>query len=253
MKKTIKLLVLLGLFILMATAFTGCFTMTALDNASDDKEGKPLEFPEISDTIIALGQPDNAFLIKLGHPNTIVLLGLKRSYYLLNGGEMIIQISKELNGNNIDIDQHEMRMNSDYSIVGYQKTHSMFFKDNKIWGFFTVSYHHDEGVKFSKEELSSLSKLGFVKSTTENDIYTKKINFEGVVGPKITVPDNQVQTLKRTRSISFYAPNSSTIIPTIGKHILIPLAVAVDTATLPIQIIGLTYFTLTWCGPFGCP
>ena len=245
MKRTLNLLVLLGLSILMATGLTGCFTMIALDNASNDKSGKPLEFPEISDTIIAFGQPDKAFLTELGHPDTIVLLGLKRSYYLLNGGEMILQISKELNGNNIDIDQHEMRMNSDNSIVGYQKTHSMFFKDNKIWGFFTVSYHHDEGVQFSKEELASLSNLEFVKSTAENDTYTKKVNFKGVVGPKITIPDNQMQTFKRTRSISFYAPNKSTIIPTIGNLILFPMAVVADAVITPILIVGIPIMLLT--------
>ena len=245
MKKTIKLLVLLGLSILMATGLTGCLTTSLLENTSDDMAGKPLEFPEISDTIIAIGQPDKAFLEQLGHPNTIVLLGLKRSYYLLNGGEMIMQISKELNGNNIDIDQHEMRMNSDYSIVGYQTTHSMFFKDDKIWGFFTASYRHDEGVPFSKEELSSIRKLGFVKSITEKDIYTKKINFEGVVGPKITIPDNQVHTMKKARSISFYAPSSSASIPIIAKYIFLPVTVAVDVVTAPVLIIGVPIILLT--------
>jgi hypothetical protein len=250
MKKTIHLLVIWGLFILMATGMTGCFTMTALDNISDEKGGKPLEFPEISDTIIALGQPDKAFLNNLGHPNTIVLLGIKRSYFLLNGGETIMQISKELNGNNIDIDQHEMRMNEDHSIVGYQKTHTMFFKDNKIWGSFTVSYHHDEGVQFSKEELSTLNKLEFIKSTTDKDTYTKKVNFEGVVGSKITIPDTQAQTMKKNRSISFYAPSSSTIVPTIGKYIVIPLAVVADAVTTPIAIVGLPIIMLT-SGPWN--
>lgn len=243
MKKTGQLLVILGLSILMATAMTGCFTMTALDNITDDNAWKPIEFPEISDTIIALGQPDKAFLNEFGHPGTIVLLGIKRSYFLLKGGEMIMQISKELNGNNIDIDQHEMRMNNDHSIVGYQSKPTMFFKDNKIWGSFTISYHHNEGIQFSKEEVATLNKLEFVKSTTDKDTYTKKVSFEGVVGPKITVPGAQMQPMKRTRSISFFAPRRSTIIPTIGKYSIIPLAVVADAVT----IVGLPILMLTPC------
>jgi hypothetical protein len=249
MKKTGRLLAILGLSILMATAMTGCFTMTALDNISDEKAGKPIKFPEISDTIIALGQPDKDFLNELGHPNTIVLLGIKRSYFLLKGGEIIMQISKELNGNYIDIDQHEMRMNADHSIVGYQNTPTMFFKDNKIWGSFTISYHHDKGDQFSEEELATLNKLEFVKSTTDKDTYTKKVNFEGVVGNKITVPESQMQNMKKTRSISFFAPRRSTIIPTIGKYSIIPLAVVADAVITPILIVGLPIIMLT-SGPW---
>jgi hypothetical protein len=142
-----------------------------------------------------------------------------------------------------------MRMNDDYSIVGYQSTPTMFFKDNKIWGSFMISYHHKEGIQFSKEELDTLSKLEFEKSTTDNGTYTKKINFKGVVGTKITVPGDQMQTMKKTRSISFFAPSKSTIIPTIGKYSIIPLAVVADAVTTPILIVGLPIIMLT-SGPW---
>ena len=251
MKKVLNAITALLLVTTLLTGTSGCLTTTLIEKLEDPKAGTKIEFPVINDTIVAIGQPDKALLEHLGHPKTIAFLGEKHTYFLLEGGEDLVQMSKVLNGNFIHISPEAMRMTEDHAIVGYSENHRMFVKDNKVWGTITLSYHPDGGIPLSNQEVSLLQKLKFTKSKNKEDseIYTKELNFKGVLGPRVDIPQSQTQLLKIKRSISFFAPDGSTIVPTIIGYLALPAAVVADAViTPPLIVIGIPLFILTFKG-----
>jgi len=233
MKNKLRSISLLLIIVVFSLCASGCMTSYLIKDINQDTgDVINTEWNKINDTIVAIGQPDKALLKKLGHPKTIAFLGLKHTYFIFEGGEALVEISKVLNPNFIDITT-DAKMSKDHE---------------NIDGTISISYFHPDGTQPGNEEISLLEKLQFkITDNYYNSIgYKRSITFKGVVGPKVDIPENQTKLLKRKRLVTFVAPKTTFSISNLGVKVLqvvavLPLGVAVDAflvAGLPVMIIG---------------
>lgn len=215
-----------GLVFLLGIGFTGCFSMMTLSRAVPN-----IQNPVFTDTIVAIGQPDESALKKIGNPHALFFLGEQRSYFLAEGGETLVNIAKKLDGNLIE-------MKSD--------SRSMYIKDEQIWGSIVLTYDKKNNNEINNNELATLADLGFSKKLKGMAGFEKVITVKGVIYPRVYIPASQLNNLQKRRSISFYNPPSSVVVPSIQKVVLMPVAIAADVVTSPLQLLGVVFLVLVF-------
>lgn len=198
---------------------TGCFSGLAADQYRNSPI--PSASPVLSDSILAMGQPDEALLQKLQCPQALIFIGEHKSYLLLEGGQTLLAVSKELDANKIILN-----MNS----------HALYYKDGKIWGSFQLIYKDDDPTDGEKR---SLARLGFLPPMTAGStnllFYSTTVTVAGLAQAPIPVPATQKHDLHRAREIVFYPPPKSAVVPNLKVTALMPFAIAADIATSPLQ------------------
>ena len=235
MKDQAKYLGLVAGLVVLVSGLSGCFTiMTGQAQYRADKaaEFKHFNVPILSDTIFAVGRLDAASAKVLEVPDAVAFLGTKNTYMVLEGGTGLMQAATELDGKRITLTY---------------RSRTLFLKDKTIWGFLTLYYGTEEKQTYSPDEIATLSKLGFVARSSGS--FEKKIEVKGLLYPALALSEEQMQRFKVSRQIDLYNPPDSSPPPDFSRTLIVPLAVAADIVTLPIQFIGFTVFVLTLRGP----
>ena len=225
MKPSFNRLALAIVSTILLAGSMSCFTAMTLE-----RDMPSTTSPTFQDTVFAIGQLDEASLKKINNPDALVFLGEQCSYLLEQGGRELVAISKELDGKRLEI----------------KTSHpSLYLKEDKIFGSIAITYQRTEVITSRATEAADLARLGFKQASENPERYEKRITVKGLVNPKITMADSQMATFKVRRRIDFYNPPSSVIVPTIEKYGLLPVAVAADVVTSPLQLLGLTIICIT--------
>ena len=222
MRTFTKTVCFLGLGILATLGSMGCFSHMVWTQS----ENPPayLDHTLLEDSILAIGQPDEASRKAVDNPHAMLFLGEKHSYFLEAGGAELERIARELDGNLIRISE---------------QSHMMFMKDDKFWGEIPLFCTRNHFEDYSQEEIVHLTALGFKRHADYQGTYELRVKVKGVLCPRVEIPEAQLRTFKRRREISFYAPPKSAAIPVIKRIFLMPVAVAADVVTSPVQLLGL--------------
>ena len=221
--KTFALSVLLAV---AASAYIGCATYVTSEAAFNGK-GHTSKKRVLTDTIIALGKPDEALTEALGKDDCIAFIGKSHTYMLYEGGKALWEISQlKLDGN---------RMKTDAA-----KSKALFLKGDQVWGKLIMTY--DKGKTISPEQRSELIKAGFVADAKSGGHrYHKTIMIKGSVLPPIKDSSVEMPKLKKGHVIKFYVKehHGPHALEKIVKSPLVVVGVAVDVMLLPVYIIAI--------------
>jgi hypothetical protein len=218
--KEVRYLGLVALFVVTGAGLSGCFS-SMVDYAN--QRGPEFYQPVLTDTILAVGEPDAALAQALGVPHAVAFLGEKNTYLLIEGGEILMQIAAELDGKRI--------------ALGNERR-SLILKDGTVWGSLSLFFAPVR----SPQETTKLTRLGFTPGALDG--YQRRVSIKGRLYPALVFSDEQAQMLKQKRPIQFYVSEDSSPPPDLGP-LYRPAAIAADVVTLPIQMIGLAAFAIT--------
>lgn len=196
----------------------GCATMLAAGKRNPRADAHFYR-PVLTDTIFALGRADEKLARKIGNEHAVAFLGRRHTYLLLDGGEKLLRVAKELDGDRLEL---------------VAQPRSIFLSDKTLWGTITLAYQPVPG-QASRAEL--LQDLGFMP--VEEGSYRLSLPIQGVLYPPVKVGPELEGRFKQTRSIAFYNAPDSTPPPDLSKFVLVPLAVAVDVMLTPVYVGGL--------------
>lgn len=220
---------LVAAFVGLIAVSLGCATTVAM--SSSGNRSAYYSTPVQSDTIFALGKPDAAAAQQMGAPHAMAFLGKKNTYLLFSGGEELMQVANGLDGNLVSLGS---------------QSGQLFLRDKKVWGTLTLTYGKGGSYVPTPAEIATLTRLGFTQ-LGKSGVYRKSIAVNGVVYPALTLPEDQAQRFKVNRQLDFYNPPDSSPPPDFSKLIKVPVAIAVDVVTLPLQlaIAGLTVIVIS--------
>jgi hypothetical protein len=206
---------------------SGCFTMLSKPYA------KKVFIPEkelFTDTIQALGRPSESLLKEINIPGAVVFLGVKHAYFLVEGGDKILQFAN-----------HPYLAGIKFELVFKQNA---YIKDGMVWGRLYIRYG-EKGVLLSSNEIAALKNLGF-DLHFEGFFAGISLSFRGKSYPPIDLSKSGFGALKRTYDLTFYEPSTSASeVSWSGILTKLPLTLALDVVTLPIQLIGFPVTIMT--------
>ncbi len=209
-------------FCAMSIGLTGCFFTGNISAKLQNKTSNEYYFtPALTDSIFALGLPDDSLKKMIGQKHAIALLGFKNSYVLFKGGDELVQVAQQ------QLDGKHMRIDSETS-------KKLFLKDKQVWGDLTLTYGDDSGI--TSAEIIQLKAVGFVPvKSGSNTIYQKKVAIEGVLYPPIKLTNEQLSSLSVHRPFNLY--NSPDTKPPISYAAVasLPFAIAADVALYPVE------------------
>jgi hypothetical protein len=209
---------LIVVFIALVTgSLGGCSSMMAATSPSDSRN---LDTPILSDTIFAIGRLDGESARTINAPDAIAFLGTKNTYMVHEGGQALMQIAAELDGNRITL---------------INPPHTLFLKDETVWGYLSLTYGPGDKQALSPVEIATLLKLGFAAGYLGSH-YRKDIYVKGVLFPALALSDQEMQRFKVNRQLDFYdpVPSSPPPPPPDVSYLLIQsLAIALDAAFSP--------------------
>lgn len=217
-------------------SLAGCTTFLA-----SRMEGRDPSFharPLASDQLIAIGKLDKKAEKELDISGGLVLIGQQQSYLITKGGDELEAIAKSSFGPDVEILERYHDSNS-----------HLYLNKRKFWGKVALRINRDQD--YSPEQQLELANMGFEKQETvssqkNRSVYSKAIDLEGVTVAPIKVPDSLAQHLSHSRTIAFYPSEDQKAPPNLEKYVALPLAVAVDVVTAPIQILGFGTLLLIW-------
>lgn len=183
--------------------------------------GKPI----LSDTICAIATPDPSLAKKIGQ-DAVAFLGQKHTYLLVQGGEELVRVGRELDGERLTIEGSDRRM---------------FKKGSTIWGDIGMSYRLPDASVSDAATTNRLIELGFMP--VRGGRYQKTIAVKGVTRPPIKIAD--VPAFKKCRDIAFFNPPNSSPPPDLSKLVLVPLGVATDILLTPVYLFGFTLIVIS--------
>ena len=196
----------------------GCATMLTLSQPSENSTTKA-GGPALRDTIMALGIPDAKMAEHMHDAQAVAFLGKQKTYLLVSGGDLILGMSRSLDPDKLSVkaDNPELKM-----------------RDNEVWGEITFTYDWDGQGPNAAVLQQTLERLGFMRYT--KDQYIAYIQVKGAVYPALDLQYPGFQALKHPRDLVFYAPDVTETTPNLQKFALLPVAIAVDVVTSPIQL-----------------
>ncbi len=204
----------------------GCATAMV---ASSGNSNAPAHFntPILTDTVFAVARPDAELAKTLGNSDAIAFLGKQNTYLLLEGGNKLMRIATELDGNRLTL---------------VDMPRQLFLKDKTAWGRLSLNYTVEQGTSAGTAEIEKLQALGFTAG--RNGSYRLEVKVKAALYPPVKVNDDQLQQFKRRRELKFFNPPDSSPPPDLDKLLVLPLAIAVDAATMPVQLFGLGVIVL---------
>ena len=224
MRDRLKGFVVSVLFAAAASAYIGCATMAMSEAAFGDKTSKRRV---LTDTIVALGKPDDALAAALGKEDCIAFIGESHTYMLHEGGKALWEIS-------------QLKLDPDRMKTDAAKSKALFLKNDQVWGTLIVTY--DGGKTLSPEQHSQLQKAGFYfVEKPRGGTFCKSIQIKGSVLPAIKRADIQMPKLTNSHVIKFYATerHAPHALEKLVKSPLVVVGVAVDVMLLPVYIIAI--------------
>lgn len=186
-----------------------------------DKDPNFYTTPVANDRLLAIGKVNQATEEQMGGRSAIAFLGEKHTYLLTRGSEDLQAIVRSPIGAVVEIPSGPS---------------DLFAADQKFWGSVPLRVAGDKD--FTAEQLAQLEALGFVKQKWKNAPFEKKLPIEGVMLAPAKIPAGALDQLSHPRPIEFYPPHNQEAPANLKKIAVMPLAVAVDTVTAPVQILG---------------
>ena len=217
-------IVILSLCCAAAVGGLGCATMYAA-NRDNPRAEKHYNEPILTDTICALAIPDESLSEKVGS-DAIAFLGQKHTYLLVQGGDELVRIGRELDGEFLTIEGNQRRM---------------FMKDTTIWGEINMTYQIPDELTADAATTNQLIELGF--TPRRSGTYERTTAVKGAIQPPLDIKD--VPAFKKCRDISFFNPPDSSPPPDLDKYVLVPLGVATDIILTPVYLFGILVLAIT--------
>lgn len=208
---------------------SGCGTLMA--NAATESTTDVVKTLAFEDAILGMGQPTGEN-ISAEARNFLALIGEKQTYLLTDGADEIKAIVKNLDGRLIGVNQEQPEIN--------MQVHQNSEKVQTVSGTVSIAYNKASN-RLTEQERKILAQLKFAPATDQQS-YWRYLSIQGVVYP----PAKNLQAIqsqfKQTRSVRFYkAEYKQNHNPL--RAILLPLGVAFDVITAPVQI-PFWYFSL---------
>jgi len=212
--------------------FQGCVgTGLLLMSPVSDSQTKTTVIME--DSILAVGIPD--IKEQQNKERDLVFVGLKHSYVVKSGADMLKEIVSSLDGNYIEINNG--------------KTIEFEVDENGFHGSLDITYLKNSE-KYSDEEKKVITNLAFcpcseMRSNYSHQrgqqTYSKHIVIKGIIYPKAKNLNDIQSKFKKSRSVRFIAKHTETTVDSkkiAYKIFMLPVAVAFDVITFPFLIIG---------------
>lgn len=208
---------------------SGCATIKASEvTETTTQRSKNLAY---EDAILGMGQPTGDNISEEAR-NFLALIGQKQTYLLIEGADDIKSIVKNLDGRLIGVNQDqefiEMSLLQDSKDI------------QRVSGDVRITYNRPTD-RLTAQERKTLEQLKFT-TVKDGQIHQRTVSIQAIVYP----PAKNLQAIqsqfKQTRHVKFYQTEYK------QKHnplraILLPLGVAFDVVTAPIQI-PIWYFAL---------
>lgn len=214
---------------LLMTSLSGCATyMASQSTETTTKITKTLAY---EDAILGMGQPTGEN-ISAEARNFLALIGEKQTYLLTEGADEIKAIVKNLDGRLIGVNQDQPKIN----MLVQQDSSEI----QSVRGDVTITYNKAAD-RLTEQERKTLIELKFTLAADEQS-YWRSLHIQGVVYPPVKNLAAIASQFKQTRPVQFYKTeykqNHNPL-----RVILLPLGVAFDVVTAPIQI-PFWYFSL---------
>ena len=214
---------------LLMTSLSGCATyMASQSTETTTKITKTLAY---EDAILGMGQPTGEN-ISAEARNFLALIGEKQTYLLTEGADEIKAIVKNLDGRLIGVNQDQPKIN----MLVQQDSSEI----QSVRGDVTITYNKATD-RLTEQERKTLTELKFILSEDKQS-YWRSLHIQGVVYPPVKNLAAIASQFKQTRPVQFYKTeykqNHNPL-----RVILLPLGVAFDVVTAPIQI-PFWYFSL---------
>lgn len=214
---------------LLMTSLSGCATyMASQSTETTTKITKTLAY---EDAILGMGQPTGEN-ISAEARNFLALIGEKQTYLLTEGADEIKAIVKNLDGRLIGVNQDQPKIN----MLVQQDSSEI----QSVRGDVTITYNKAAD-RLTEQERKTLTELKFTLSEDKQS-YWRSLHIQGVVYPPVKNLAAIASQFKQTRPVQFYKTeykqNHNPL-----RAILLPLGVAFDVITAPIQI-PFWYFSL---------
>ena len=214
---------------LLMTSLSGCATyMASQSTETTTKITKTLAY---EDAILGMGQPTGEN-ISAEARNFLALIGEKQTYLLTEGADEIKAIVKNLDGRLIGVNQDQPKIN----MLVQQDSSEI----QSVRGDVTITYNKAAD-RLTEQERKTLTELKFILSEDKQS-YWRSLHIQGVVYPPVKNLAAIASQFKQTRPVQFYKTeykqNHNPL-----RVILLPLGVAFDVITAPIQI-PIWYFSL---------
>lgn len=172
----------------------------------------------MTDTIVAFGVPGSELSKKIKQP-ALAFIGKAHTYLLVKGADDLKNIAQTLPAANV---------------VFTEDSVALFFEDDVTWGNVEVRYFRPLNSEFSAQQVKQLTSLGFEPDGPYT--YRKKIQVEGKVFPPLSISPDNAHLLVKPRKLAFRSPPTGGGHPNLGYLALLPVALAFDIVTLPLQI-----------------
>ena len=214
---------------LLMTSLSGCATyMASQSTETTTKITKTLAY---EDAILGMGQPTGEN-ISAEARNFLALIGEKQTYLLTEGADEIKAIVKNLDGRLIGVNQDQPKIN----MLVQQDSSEI----QSVRGDVTITYNKAAD-RLTEQERKTLTELKFTLAEDKQS-YWRSLHIQGVVYPPVKNLAAIASQFKQTRPVQFYKTeykqNHNPL-----RAILLPLGVAFDVITAPIQI-PFWYFSL---------
>ena len=214
---------------LLMTSLSGCATyMASQSTETTTKITKTLAY---EDAILGMGQPTGEN-ISAEARNFLALIGEKQTYLLTEGADEIKAIVKNLDGRLIGVNQDQPKIN----MLVQQDSSEI----QSVRGDVTITYNK-AAARLTEQERKTLTELKF-KLAQDEQSYWRSLRIQAVVYPPAKNLTAIASQFKQTRPVQFYKTeykqNHNPL-----RAILLPLGVAFDVITAPIQI-PFWYFSL---------
>lgn len=214
---------------LLMTSLSGCATyMASQSTETTTKITKTLAY---EDAILGMGQPTGEN-ISAEARNFLALIGEKQTYLLTEGADEIKAIVKNLDGRLIGVNQDQPKIN----MLVQQDSSEI----QSVRGDVTITYNKAAD-RLTEQERKTLTELKFTLAEDKQS-YWRSLHIQGVVYPPVKNLAAIASQFKQTRPVQFYKTeykqNHNPL-----RAILLPLGVAFDVVTAPIQI-PFWYFSL---------
>ena len=214
---------------LLMTSLSGCATyMASQSTETTTKITKTLAY---EDAILGMGQPTGEN-ISAEARNFLALIGEKQTYLLTEGADEIKAIVKNLDGRLIGVNQDQPKIN----MLVQQDSSEI----QSVRGDVTITYNKAAD-RLTEQERKTLTELKFILSEDKQS-YWRSLHIQGVVYPPVKNLAAIASQFKQTRPVQFYKTeykqNHNPL-----RAILLPLGVAFDVITAPIQL-PFWYFSL---------
>jgi hypothetical protein len=224
----LKIVIIIALILNLSACFT--IVTTLMTQHEYETTSKHL----LDDRLLGIAQATNPDIQRLS-PNNIVLIGQKKTYLILEGGEAVSSLaSTQL------LDKAKLTIDVNDVIAIEMNPESQTFESQSI----VNSISHEA---LSSDERHELEALGFslkspnpqktkLENTLNHQHYLKKIDYKGQVLPALS--DQQIkaslQAWDQPRVIRLYT-TERTIKPIV--FFVVPLAITLDIIALPFYLI----------------